>query len=87
MKILFEVPDNIVELAKDILLNSCDTEKDERRIEMLCQKAKEMDSPILIDPNKAFHVEKKKQMKELNLAMAMIAIGSMRLGEEEVIVL
>lgn len=46
-----------------------------------------MDSPILIDPNKAFHVEKKKQMKELNLAMAMIAIGSMRLDEEEVIVL
>ena len=83
MKILFEVPDSTIDLAKAILVNSCDTEEAEHHIELLCQKAKEMDVPITIDPNKAFHVEKKKLMKELNLAMTMIAIGSMELEDED----
>jgi len=64
-------------------ISACDTEEEECHIEQLCEKAKKMEEPIVIDPDKSFDTEKKRQLKELNLAMAMIAIGSMELEDKE----
>lgn len=83
MKILFEVPDKSVDMAKFALISACDTEEEERHIEQLCEKAKKMEEPIVIDPDNVFDTEKKRQLKELNLAMAMIAIGSLELEDKE----
>ena len=37
MKILFEVPDKSVDLAKFALISACDTEEEECHIEQLCE--------------------------------------------------
>lgn len=83
MKILFEVPDKSVDLARCMLISTCDTEERERRIEQLCEKAKSMKEPIVLDPDKVLDTEKKKQLKEFNIVMAMIAIGSLGLDKED----
>lgn len=83
MKILFEVPDKSVDLARFALISACDTEEQERILEQFCEKVKKMKEPIVLDPEKVFDTEKKRQLKELNVAMAIIAIGSLALEEEK----
>ena len=80
MKIIIEIPEKSIDMAKTYLMLSCDTEEEENEISEACDSLKAADEPITLDFDK-MNDEFKGQLKQLYMALAMISVGVMRSKE------
>jgi len=80
MKIVIEIPEKSIEMAKAFLLSNCETEEEEIEISKVCDQLRTADEPITLDFDR-LKGEYKSQLKQMYLALVMIAIGSEKMRE------
>lgn len=82
MELIIDIPEKSLDIAKAYLLSSCDDEEQEKDIARYCDKLKAHEGPVSLNIDKVKD-EFKQQLRDLRLALALIAIGSMGLQEED----
>ena len=80
MKIVIEVPEKSIDMAKAFLLSNCDTEEEEIEISKVCDQLKTAAEPITLDFDR-MKGEYKSQLKQMYMALVMMAVGSIKMRE------
>ena len=78
MKIIIEVPDKFLEIAKGIMLGACKNENQEKELLELVDCVKAKTEPIAVNLNKIYDDEMASQMSQMNIALACFAIGQVK---------
>lgn len=81
MKVIIEIPDKSIEMAKAYLMASCDTEEQENDLCAACERMKSCTEPMEIDFDEIEYQEFKQQLKQMYMAFALITIGAMKMRE------
>lgn len=80
MKVILEIPNKFVEIAKGVMLGGVDDKEDEQKVIEIAEKAKEATDPILVNMSEVYDKEDKveaAQMSQLNLAIACFAMHAL----------
>ena len=78
MKIIIEVPDKFLEIAKGIMLGACKNENQESELLELVECVKAKTEPIAVNLDKIYDDEMASQMSQMNIALACFAIGQVK---------
>ena len=78
MKIIIEVPNKFLEIAKGIMLGACKNEEQENELLELVDCVKAKTEPIAVNLDKIYDDEMASQMSQMNIALACFAIGQVK---------
>ena len=80
MKVIVEIPNKFVEIAKGVILGGVDNEEDEQKVSEIAEKAKTAEDPILLNLTELYDKEKSAeaaQMSQMNIALASFAMWAL----------
>lgn len=80
MKVIVEIPNKFVEIAKGVILGGVDNEEDEQKVSEIAEKVKTAEDPILLNLTELYDKEKSAeaaQMSQMNIALASFAMWAL----------
>ena len=81
MKIIVEIPNKSIDIAKAYLIPSCDTEEQENELSKACEELKTCTEPMEIDFDETKFHEFKQQVKQMYVAFAVITLSAKMMKE------
>lgn len=81
MKLIVEIPDKSINMAKTVMMTGCDNEEQTDELNEACERLKARTEPMVIDYTEAEYKMFEKELRQMYLAFATLAISAMKMKE------
>lgn len=81
MKIIVEIPNKSIDMAKAVMMSGCDNEEQENELIAACEKMKASTEPMVIDFAETEYKMFEKELRQMYLAFASLTVSAMKMKE------
>ena len=81
MKIIVEIPNKSIDMAKAVMMTGCDTKEQEYEIREVCERMKTSKDPMVIDFDETDFQRFKTELRQMYMAFTTLTISAMKMKE------